>query len=841
MINMIKPKFFSKPTKFKLSYLSLILLNSWFSYAYANEYVEFDADFLFGSESKKNIDVQRFSYENAVPAGEYIADVYLNEKLLGRINIQYSDVPEQKRSVLCATENLLALLDLKSEAFADKPKTINGHCHSFSELVPEATVNFDMGQLRLDVNIAQALITQRPQGYISPAQWQDGTPVAFVRYDATHYRYKYSDIDAQQTYLGIDAGVNLFGWALRHRGSQTWTDQQKQSYQRIATYAKHDVPLLRGQFTIGDFYTSGRLMDSIAIRGVQLESDDRMLAASERYYAPVIRGVANTNAIVSVRQNGNLLREVSVPAGAFSIDDLFPTGYGGDLEVEVLEANGEKRKFTVPYTATAQLIRPGYSRYQLSAGRYRYDNETLDNVAQATWQYGLTNNVTLNLGAILAKNYHSELIGLAVNTPIGAFSGNATFSNAKIVNSQQKYKGYNLYFSYNTHIEPTNTNVTLAAYRYLSRKYYSLQDTILANNRDFVDRQEIDMSSYSYRPKNQFQVTVSQVFKDNWGSIYVNGSTYTYWDSNEKRNEYQIGYGNSYKKLNYSLSFSQGKTSNGKNDRRVYLSLSLPLGNSVNSAYVSQTLNYHKENGYYASTSLYGSLGEQGKYNYNIAVSKQKDNSNISFNNNYSSPQARLSASWSRDNKGSQQISFGASGAVVAHPKGITLSNDLGDSFAIIHAKGAKGALINGSVGNKIDYFGNGIVPYIEPYAMNYVGLDGNSLPSTVELSATEQSVIPRANQAILVNFETEQGAVVFFELTNNEKELPPLGTEVFDQNNQSVGVVAQGGTIYTRGIAESGELKLSWGETRCHINYQLPPESDNTMPVIVPVQCQFY
>ncbi|MFT0805527.1 fimbria/pilus outer membrane usher protein [Avibacterium paragallinarum] len=662
-----------------------------------------------------------------------------------------------------------------------------------------------------------------------------------MRYDATHYRYKYSDINAQQTYLGIDAGVNLFGWALRHRGSQMWTAQQKQSYQRIATYAKHDVPLLRGQFTIGDFYTNGRLMDSIAIRGVQLESDDRMLAASERYYAPVIRGVANTNAIVSVRQNGNLLREVSVPAGAFSIDDLFPTGYGGDLEVEVLEANGEKRTFTVPYTATAQLIRPGYSRYQLSAGRYRYNNEILDNVAQATWQYGLSNNITFNLGAILAKNYHSELIGVAVNTPIGAFSGNATFSTAKLLDLQQKYKGYNLHFSYNTHIELTNTNVTLAAYRYLSRKYYSLQDTILANNRDFVDRQEIDMSSYYYRPKNQFQVTVSQVFKDNWGSVYVNGSTYTYWDSNEKRNEYQIGYGNSYKKLSYSFSFSQGKTSDGNNDRRIYLSLSLPLGDSINSAYVSQTLNYNKENGYYASTSLYGSLGEQGKYNYNIAVSKQKDNSNISFNNNYSSPQARLSASWSRDNKGSQQISFGASGAVVAHPKGITLSNDLGDSFAIIHAKGAKGALINGSVGNKIDYFGNGIVPYIEPYAINYVGLDGNSLPSTVELSATEQSVIPRANQAILVNFETEQGAVVFFELTNDEKDLPPLGTEVFDQNNQSVGVVAQGGTIYTRGIAESGELKLSWGETRCHINYQLPPESDNTMPVIVPVQCQFY
>ncbi len=113
--------------------------------------------------------------------------------------------------------------------------------------------------------------------------------------------------------------------------------------------------------------------------------------------------------------------------------------------MEVLEANGEKRKFTVPYTATAQLIRPGYSRYQLSAGRYRYDNETLDNVAQATWQYGLTNNVTLNLGAILAKNYHSELIGLAVNTPIGAFSGMQHFQMPRLLIHNRNIKGTTLF------------------------------------------------------------------------------------------------------------------------------------------------------------------------------------------------------------------------------------------------------------------------------------------------------------------------------------------------------------------------------------------------------------
>ncbi|EFH4662066.1 fimbria/pilus outer membrane usher protein, partial [Escherichia coli] len=123
----------------------------------------------------------------------------------------------------------------------------------------------------------------------------------------------------------------------------------RQSYQSISSYAQHDVASMRGQLTLGDFYTSGVLMESVAVRGGQLASDDRMLASSLRGYAPVVRGVADTNALVQIRQNGNLLREVSVPAGPFVIDDLFPTGYGGDIDVEILEANGERRAFTIPY------------------------------------------------------------------------------------------------------------------------------------------------------------------------------------------------------------------------------------------------------------------------------------------------------------------------------------------------------------------------------------------------------------------------------------------------------------------------------------------------------------
>src|SRR5699024_12362351 len=78
-----------------------------------------------------------------------------------------------------------------------------------------------LNDLLLDVKSPQAFIKQRPLGYISPAQWQVGVPVAFIRYDASNYRYKYADINSQQSYLGINAGLNFAGWALRHQGSRS--------------------------------------------------------------------------------------------------------------------------------------------------------------------------------------------------------------------------------------------------------------------------------------------------------------------------------------------------------------------------------------------------------------------------------------------------------------------------------------------------------------------------------------------------------------------------------------------------------------------------------------------
>ncbi len=93
-----------------------------------------------------------------------------------------------------------------------------------------------------------------------------------------------------------------------------------------------------------------------------------MLPDSQLQYAPVVHGIAQTNARVVITQNGNTILETTVSPGAFEINDLYATGYGGDLHVTVYEADGTQNTFTVPYTSLVQLLRPGVWRYSFTAG-----------------------------------------------------------------------------------------------------------------------------------------------------------------------------------------------------------------------------------------------------------------------------------------------------------------------------------------------------------------------------------------------------------------------------------------------------------------------------------------
>ncbi|MFL1089480.1 fimbria/pilus outer membrane usher protein, partial [Acinetobacter baumannii] len=72
-------------------------------------------------------------------------------------------------------------------------------------------------------------------------------------------------------------------------------------------------------------------------------------------FAPVVRGVAKSNATVIVRQNGYIIYQSAVPQGAFALKDLNTTNSGGDLDVTIKEEDGSEQHFTQPYASLAIL------------------------------------------------------------------------------------------------------------------------------------------------------------------------------------------------------------------------------------------------------------------------------------------------------------------------------------------------------------------------------------------------------------------------------------------------------------------------------------------------------
>jgi outer membrane usher protein len=88
---------------------------------------------------------------------------------------------------------------------------------------------------------------------------------------------------------------------------------------------------------------------------------------------------------------------------------------------------------------------------------------------------GITNILTAYAGTQYSKNYLAVLIGAAVGTPVGAISADVTQSKSRLGGDEGDLAGQSYRVSYSKLINETNSNITIAAYRYSSSGYMDLQ------------------------------------------------------------------------------------------------------------------------------------------------------------------------------------------------------------------------------------------------------------------------------------------------------------------------------------------------------------------------------
>lgn len=813
----------------------------------------FDRSLLSGAGSNTT-DLSRFEHGNVVLPGVYNVDIFLNRNWVGRRDVRFAAPTAQANAEPCLDSALFAKLGLHSSRLADMQSELADPkaCVGIAGLIPAASMNFDMGTLRLDVSVPQAFMGQAARGYVDPQYWDEGVPAGLLNYSFNTYRSSSSGQAQTNSYLGLDTGLNLGPWHLRQDSTLTWQSasgrmRSRSHWQNVRSYVQRDLPRWRAQLTLGDSYTDGQVFDSYGIRGVQLATDDRMLPDSLRGYAPVVRGVAQTNALVTVRQNGVQIYQTTVAPGPFAINDLYPTGYGGNLDVTVTEADGRVRSFSVPYASVAQLLRPGTIRFGVVAGQLRLTSVLHQpNVAQATVQRGFSNLLTGYAGAEGSRGYVAALVGAAINTRYGALALDVTQSRASIP-GEPLQSGQSVRLSYSKLLAQTDTSLSVAAYRYSTSGYLSLTDAAIA--RDYIQR---GLDAFAYiaptpqtidgvpvtslltpaqraalagsaisdaalngtrlqRQRNRFDITLSQRLGQSGGTMYFNGSASDYWNRRGTDIQYQLGYNNAFRSVNYGISAARTRDAFGRYDTQYFLNVSLPLGSSERAPTMMFNLDHDDASGNTQQVLLNGTLGEDNQFNYGATGSHGGSaGTSGSIQGGYRSPYGLANASFGQGH-GYSQASLGISGAIVAHPGGVTFGQPMGDTAGIVFVPGAVGARLQNAVGARVDRAGYALIPYLSPYALNTIQIDPKGLPLDVQLDATSAQVAPHVGALVMLKFKTHNGRALIVRTRLRNGAPLPFGAEVFDEKGRSLGMVGQGGQALVRGVNDSGRLTARW------------------------------
>lgn len=810
----------------------------------------FDPNMLWGG--MKFGDLSRFELDNPPPVGEWLVDVFLNGRSIGKQSINFEAAVTGKKVAPCFSNKQVELFELKQELLPAQllaAISSGSSCIKVQDYFPESQVIFDYAKQSLDLSVPQIYVRSLPLDYIAPQSFDYGVPAGRLNYTLSSYQSKINEYSSSYYYAGLDATLNYGGWRLRHLGNYSSGATAGGKYNALRTYMQRDVFESAGQLTIGESYSDGSLFDSYTYNGLSLNFEPRSLPASQLYYSPVIEGVADSNAQVVVSQGGVVIHSQTVPPGPFSLTDITGFRLGQDLDIVIIEADGSKHGFSLPVNSSATLLRPGQFRYSSNLGRVStqgYNTEYAPFVGQFAGTYGLSNTLTGYAGALLSEDYNAFGLGASLSTFLGAFTGEVTLARNDLLDDQ----GASFKLAYSTQIKPTGTYLNLATYRYSTHGYWSFNDALA--NENYRQGYRPDYSYVSHvKPEGvnqrmRFDLSLNQSLPQGWGGVYLSASKVLYWETSVDNMTYQFGYRNSWRGMSYGFNFGRSFYSNPGNsnesmERDTYtFSVTMPLGSEGRRSIRSSA--QFLDDSHSLRSGVSGVTGDQQQITYGADVSRstfddQDPYNSLSLNGGYSTPVGQANASFSMGTGGYQQYSLGFNGGLLAHEDGLILGQSMGETMGLLHAENAEGASLVSSPGAKVNADGYALIPYLSPYRRNRVELDPKGMPyyQTLDVSSTE--VIPAVGAVVKVDMKASRTDELYLiELKYVDGTPLPFGRDVQDKKTGViVGNIGQSGRALISGISEKGTLFVNLDKEggRCFFNYAQDlerPESERTL-----------
>ena len=728
-------------------------------------------------------------------------------------------------------------------------------------IIPHSSVKFNLSSLRLDISIPQIAMQPGLESRVQPELWDDGVPALLANYSLSAGRNEQT-INAEKRasnnlFATVRAGANAGPWRLRSTITHSHIDYEGGRYGQSThsdmtrfsnTYLSRDIRRWRANLLMGETSTGSDVLDGVPFLGIQLRSSDQMIPARLRGFSPQVSGVANSNARITVRQNGYVIYETYVAPGPFEIKDIYQASMAGDLDVTVTEADGSQHGFIVPYSSLPVMLRPGGFKYEISAGKYDGANardSRQSDFIMATLIYGFPENITLYGGGLASEFYTALTLGTGISLGyLGAISADGTLSNAKL-EKENNVTGGSWRLRYSKSMISTGTSVDLTALRYSTRSFYTFNEYNSVGYREHDD----EPLAGSYHRRSSIQTQVSQQI-GHYGSLSLRANRDDYWGTTKTLKSLSVGHNGYLAEISYGINYTidrlKGK-GNWPENRQISINLSVPFSifsysSAVQNAYASAQTIHDKRGQTLNQIGINGSRSD-GRLSYSLMQSwgNQQLATSSNLNVGYQGSKGNIAAGYGYS-KDMRSMNMNVSGGLIAHAEGLTLSRTLGSSVALVSAPGAAGVhLSNG--GGVTDKNGYAVMPYLTDYATNSVGLDPGTLPDNVDLPQNQLKVYPTNGAVVKAKFATRIGHQALISLTRTGgKSFVPFGAtaSLIDSNTQdeNTGIVGDSGQVYLTGLPESGELKVVWGkgkDKQCKVSFNLKDHKPSEqMPVML-------
>ncbi len=817
---------------------ALIYLNLMGIAAHAEDDLQFNPEFLNGKGSDL-ADLSWINTSTALPPGEYNINVYVNNHYAFTGNVKFR---VNKESTSAETRPCVTLEQIKSMGIdvAQANGRVLSHaeqCYFLNLHFPETSFDFDQKSLIVYFTLPQRYMLSFPRGYINPKSWEYGVRSAWLSYALNGSSNTYlgdSRARQDQLFVGLNSGINIGPWRLRDY--TTWIKENNE-LTHVRTWLQRDLPALHSQLYMGETYTSAQIFDSVGLSGIALRTDDNMLPASLNGYAPEVRGIARSNATITVRQNNNIIYQTSVSPGEFVFKDLYPTSSGGDLSVTIQESDGSKTQYSVPFASVPNLVRAGRFKYGLGAGKFRpgvnqNDPPFIQGEMFWGWEYGLT----LYGGTQFSPNYTGLAIGVGQNIGgFGAYSIDVTHARS-VLPDGYRYSGDSVRLHYSKLIHHYGTRLNFYSWRFSTRGFYNLSDTAYKGMKGGTTQQVTETDgTVTTHYENIYDLRMSRKAKNQlllsqpvgeYGSLSISWDQQTYWNTSRSRQGMQFSWNNTFR--NVSVGVNVQRSTNlydNKKNNILSLSLSVPLGNPTLSTRARYSMAHSGSSGTTNNVGISGYVQDKDNLYYNVNQrygSQQHYGGDVAIQ--YGGQYGSYSLGYSYSDT-SRNISYGMSGGAVLHEDGLTLSQPLGNTNILVKAPGANNVAIRNHKGIRTDKRGYAVIPHASPYRVNPVEMDVTTTSHDIEMDNAIINTTPTEGAMVRAAVPTRKGlkAMLFIRHKNG---VLPFGTIVSvpgEQDNN--GIVGDGGSVYLSGLPQKGTLKAVWGtgiDKSCKVSYLL-------------------